>query len=436
MFQHRVPWLWAPRRSDFLIKLAVLAVMTTSGCYEGEWRYGFETPVSSTSRLIPTRDVERWELSASTVPNVLNVKATVAPRCRYALYGTTRRTDVGHFRRINGGWWSALAVVTGIVGGAGAGFGAGGWFSDMLPDTWGRPVVYAAGGVLAAGGIISCFAALGRPTKVRLSMCGILTGLGGSVIGGAYISSLPGSSMSTSSGSGGMSTTPTSLIDMTTFRTFTFAGLGLVGASIVTGIIGASWRGDMDRERTIETEAVQSWNTQMGEQSCGSAKSLAGRTATLEVTTEYLSDGVGSEGAPLKVRVAVGGQPTQAVDLRPLRKALPSCGALRVQLSPDIMYESYVEEYVPPAPPDQMTALRPGQTARRHLAAPGGDESEQPAAAAALVPALCRPRHLAGSPGRRREALPKRAGCGNDPRRRPARRRRPTRRSRPARRRR
>jgi hypothetical protein len=60
------------------------------------------------------------------------------------------------------------------------------------------------------------------------------------------------------------------------------------------------------------------------------------------------------------VRVALGGQSSQAVDLRPLRQALSSCGALRVTLNPDIMYEMYIDDYMPPIPPDQANpAARP-----------------------------------------------------------------------------
>src|SRR5262249_50550030 len=121
-----------------------------------------------------------------------------------------------------------------------------------------------------------------------------------------------------------------------------------------------TWRGYVDRERVIETESAQTWDPQTSEQPCGTNRPMAGRTATLEITSEYLTEGLASDASPLKVRIALSGQSNQAVDLRPLRQALPSCGALRVMLPPDIMYEMYTDDYVPPVPPDMISpAARP-----------------------------------------------------------------------------
>lgn len=358
MSRPQLPWMGARLRSlssiravEKLIGLAALvAVATFSGCYQGEWRLGVEVPVATTNRLVPVRDVERWELASTTVPNVVQVKASISQRCRYALYGTTRRTDVGHFKRVGGGWWTALAIATGTAGGAAGGFGVGGWMSNLYPE-WGRYAMYGAGGAVAATGLATCIATLARPTRVRLALCGIFVGLGGAVLGGAAISGLP-SATSTSATPNTSGFTP--LIDTTTFRTLALAGAGLIGASIFTGIIGGTWRDHIERERVVENESMQTWDPQTSEQACGAARPLSGRVAALEVTSEYLTDGLGSDASPLKLRVALGGQSQQSVDLRPLRAALPSCGALRVQLVPDIVYETFSDDYIPPVPPDQM----------------------------------------------------------------------------------
>lgn len=345
----------APRgvllRPYFLrVLLGVAFGATLGGCYQGEWRLGIETPVSTATRLVPTRDIERWELNPSTVANVLQVKATVSPRCRYALYGTMRRTDTGRFKRIGGGWWTALAIATGAAGGAAGGFGLGGWVSNLYPE-WGRYAMFGAGGAVVAGGLASCVAALVSPSKLRFAMCGILVGFGGAVLGGAGISGLAGAG-STSSSPTNPGFTP--LIDVNTFRTLAFTGAGLVGGSIFSGIISGSWRGYIDRERSVDIESAQSWDAQTSEQPCATNRPMAGRTAALEVTSEYLTEGLGSDASPIKIRIALGGQSSQTVDLRPLRQALSSCGALHVQLAPDIMYEMYVDDYMPPVPPDQI----------------------------------------------------------------------------------
>lgn len=360
MSQHGVSHFGALLRSyslKALLAVIVLSTMaTTSGCYQGEWRLGIETPIATASRLHPTRDIERWELVPSTVPHVLTVKASVNPRCRYVLYGTTRRTDTGQFKRIGNGWWTALAIATGTAGGAAGGFGVGGWFSLLYPD-WGRYAMFGAGAGVATGGMASCIAALVRPTKVRFAMCGILVGLGGSILAGAGIAGVPGAD-SKGAVPGAPGFVP--LIDVNLFRTLALTGAGLAGGAIFSGLIAGTWRGYIDRERTIDNETAQNWDSQTGEQSCGTSRPMAGRTAALDITSEYLTEGVGSDATPLKVRVALGGASSQAVDLRPLRTALASCGALRVTLNPDIMYEMYIEDYMPPIPPDQANpAARP-----------------------------------------------------------------------------
>lgn len=357
MSRLEMSWMGAQLRSLSSIRVgsrvglvSVVALASLSGCYQGEWRLGVEVPVATTNRLVPVRDVERWELSSTSVPNVVQVRASISQRCRYALYGTTRRTDVGHFKRVGGGWWTALAIATGTAGGAAGGFGVGGWMSNLYPE-WGRYAMYGAGGAVAATGLATCIATLARPSRVRLALCGIFVGLGGAVLAGAAMSALPSP---TSTGATPSSPGFTPLIDTTTFRTLAIAGAGLVGGSIFSGIIGGTWRGHIERERTIENESIQTWDPQTSEQACGAAQPLAGRVAALEVTSEYLTDGLGSDASPLKLRVALGGQTSQSVDLRPLRAALPSCGALRVQLVPDIVYETFSDDYIPPVPPDQM----------------------------------------------------------------------------------
>jgi hypothetical protein len=357
MSQHRLSRHGALLRSISLKALLALCVaLSASGCYQGAWRLGIETPVSTASRLIPTRDIERWELVPSTVPHVLSVKASVNPRCRYALFGSTQRVDTGQFRRVGGGWWSLLAIASGTAGGAAGGFGAAGWFSNLYPD-WGRYAMMGAGAGVATGGLASCIAALVRPTKVRFAMCGILLGLGGSMLAGAGISSVPASD-SKGAAPGAPGFVP--LISTDLFQTLALTGASLAGAAIFSGIIAGTWRGHIDRERVVENETAQSWDSQTSEQPCGTARPMSGRTVALDITSEYLTEGVGSDQTPLKVRVALGGQSTQTVDLRPLRQALHSCGALRVTLNPDIMYETYIDEYVPPVPPDQINpASRP-----------------------------------------------------------------------------
>src|SRR5262249_993915 len=154
--------------------------------------------------------------------HVVQVKASVVPRCRYVLYGTTRRVDTGRFKRTGGGWWSALAILTGAAGGAAGGFGVGGWFSELYPD-WGRYPMHGGGAGLAAGGLAACIATIVRPTKLRFAMCGILVGLGGSILAGAGLSGVPGPD---SKGSLPTDKGFVPLIDVNTFRTLALAGAG------------------------------------------------------------------------------------------------------------------------------------------------------------------------------------------------------------------
>ena len=342
------------RRHAPLRCLAVtICLGALSGCYQGEWRLGVEVPVASTTRLMPTRDIERWELQQSMTPNVVQIKGTVTPRCRYVLFGTSRRTDTGQFKRVGSGYWSALSIVTGTAGGALGGFGASGWLSQQFPD-WGRYAMYGAGGALAAGGLASCIASIARPTKLRLALCGIMVGLGGSVVLGAVLSNYP-------NGSTGGSTTSmagATLFDTKTFQQMAIAGAALVGVSIISGMISASWRDFLDRERTVEIENAQTWDPQTSEQNCGGHRSIAGKVASLEVTADNLTEGLGSEASPMRMRVAMTGQSVQAVDLRGLRNAIPSCGDLHVRISPEIMYEEYaVDDYMPSLMPGEATSV-------------------------------------------------------------------------------
>ena len=88
------------------------------GCYQGEWRIGPEVAVGSQARLLPTRDVERWELEPTVTSYVVRVKGDLTQRCRTAQFGTSRRTDTGRFQRTGGKIWSGVAIGTGVVGGA------------------------------------------------------------------------------------------------------------------------------------------------------------------------------------------------------------------------------------------------------------------------------------------------------------------------------
>lgn len=330
------------------LTLGLALPLLGSGCYQGEWRIGPEVPVATTSRLLPTRSIETWELLQTQTPYVIQIKGTSTPRCKYALYGKARRIDTGKFRRRGGFVWRSIAITLGVVGGAAAGFGGGGYVSNLSP-TIGRPVMYGVGGGLAVGGLASCFTALARPSKLRYALCGILTGLGAAVAGGALVSSLtvPGS-VTTSNALG------TPLLDPSLLQTMMFAGGGALGGSIVTGIVGNLWRGYEDRVRAVDVNNAALWDAQQSEATCGQVTALYGRAVGLDIVAENAQTGPGSEAMPLKMRVALSGQSTQPVDMRALRQALPSCGALRVQLSPEVVYEEFAEDYTPPVTPEQI----------------------------------------------------------------------------------
>ncbi len=342
----------------FWLALTACWALMATGCYQGEWRLGPEIPLSSSTRLMPTRDIERWELSQSMTPNVVQVKGSVTQRCRFVQYGTSRRTDTGQFRRVGSAYWTAGSIVLGAAGGALAGMGAAGWLSQLFGfkanaakfDPTTQYALYGAGGAVAAGGLVSCISSITSPTKIRLALCGILVGFGGSVLIGSALSDYP-------TGSVPMTTNPP-LLDQTTFRSLALAGASLVGIALFTGIISASWRGMIDRERVVETENAQIWDPQSGEQNCGGQRSISGRAGNLEISAQNLSEGLGSDSSPLRVRVAMTGQAVQAIDLRGLRSALPSCGSLLVRLVPDILYEdSPGDDFTPSLLPSEMNAI-------------------------------------------------------------------------------
>lgn len=334
-----------------------------SGCYQGEWRRGTEVPISATTRLMTVRTVETWELSQPGGGYVLQLKGSTMPRCRHALYGKTSRTDTGTFERLGGNWWKGAAVLTGIAGGAGLGVGLGGWIS-LLDTKYGPPITYAAGGAIAAGGLASCLASISHGSKARYAFCGILTGFGASLLAGGALSTLPGSSSTTTTpigGTTGTTATPSSsLIDLPTFQTITMAGGGLIGVSILTGIIGNSWQGNEDRVRTETSSSTVMWDDQQPEQACNAPASLIARSAMLNIVVENIASGPGSEERPLKVRVQLVGPGPQMVDLRSIRQALPSCGVLTVKVVPDVAYPAFQEDYTPLVSPDLLgQAVRP-----------------------------------------------------------------------------
>src|SRR5262245_59076645 len=119
-------------RAAAMRALALLLTIGTTSCFEGEWRTGVEVPLASTGKLLPSRDIERWELQPTVTPYVIQVKGTQLSRCRNALSGTTRRVDTGKFKRVGGGYWTALAITAGAVGGFGAGFGGAGYVAQAF----------------------------------------------------------------------------------------------------------------------------------------------------------------------------------------------------------------------------------------------------------------------------------------------------------------
>ena len=90
--------------------------------------------------------------------------------------------------------------------------------------------MYGAGGALAAGGLASCIASIARPTKLRLALCGIMVGLGGSVVMGAVLSNYPNGS----TGTGTSTMAGATLFDTKTFQQMAIAGAALVGVSIIS----------------------------------------------------------------------------------------------------------------------------------------------------------------------------------------------------------
>jgi hypothetical protein len=342
-------------RAGGLTSLGIASTLFWTGCYQGEWRQGIEVPISATARLKTVRTVETWELSEPGNGYVLSVKGSTTPRCRHALYGKTRRTDTGTFERLGGNWWKGAAIVTGIAGGAGVGIGAGGWIAQLDPKI-GPPITYAAGGAIAAGGLASCLASISYGSKARYVFCGILTGLGASILAGGALSTLPGTSSTTTPTVGGTSSSTSSastpLITTPTFQTIAFAGGGLVGASILTGIIGHAWQGTEDRVRTVDSASSSIWDDQQPESACNAPSTLVARSAVLLIVADNVTSGPGSEERPLKVRVQPVGPGAQMVDLRWVRQALPHCGVLRVKLSPDVNYPPYSEDYTPVVSPE------------------------------------------------------------------------------------
>lgn len=341
----------AQRSSSRLIRrlaALTLAASLASGCYQGEWRAGAEVPVATTSRLLPTRSIETWELLHTQTPYVIQIKGTLTPRCRHALYGRARRVDTGKFERVGGGFWKTIAIGLGALGGAAAGFGGAGYVSDLQPAL-GRPILYGVGGAMIAGGLAACFTALARPAKLRYAMCGIFTGLGASVVGGALVSGLQAPGTVTTANPMG-----TPLLDMSFLQTLMFAGGGAIVGSIATGLVGNLWSGYEDRVRTVDVNNAALWDAQQSETTCGNVTALYGRTVGLDIIAENVQTGPGSEATPLKMRVALSSQSTQPVDLRALRQALPSCGMLRVQLNPEVVYEEFTPDYTPPVTPDQI----------------------------------------------------------------------------------
>lgn len=316
--------------SRSLLPWAMLAVLST-GCYRGEWKLGNEVPVSSMARLMPVRDIERWEMVQSMTPHVLQIKGTLTQRCRYVKYGLSRRNDTGTFRRTGSGYWVALAVLTGTIGGAAAGYSLGALL-PTLNEQWGPAVTYAGSGALIAGGLVSCVSTIFNFTKPRMALCGTLTGFGGAMLAGALTWKTFTDRLQLSPQSA--STVQSAML---------YGGASLVGVSFLSGLVSSAWRGEAERERTVDVVNQPVWDPQSGEQNCGAQIPISGRSAVLEITAEKLTDGLGSEAAPLRHRVAMAGKSVQTLDLRALRNAIPSCGALQLKLVPDFPYE---------APPD------------------------------------------------------------------------------------
>ena len=300
------------------------------GCYQGEWRIGPAVAVGSQKRVLPTRDVERWELDQTVTPFVVRVRGDLTQRCRGARFGTTRRTDTGRFRRTGGNIWTGVAIGTGAAGGALTLAGGAGWIARDSSAA-GKPAMYTVGGAFAAGGIVSCALAIQQPSRARGVLCGTLLGAGLSIVGGTLLNQFVWSGQP-----------EPGTVDP--LRSMVFGGGALLGVSLATGIVGALWRGDTERTRVIEESNGSLWDQQETEAVCGPARPMIGRSGTLEVSAERAAEGPGSEAEPLRVPVVLGDEGTAAIDLRPLRQTLAECGVLRVRLTPDTLYDQFVDD--------------------------------------------------------------------------------------------
>lgn len=343
---------------------AGLACTLLAGCYQGDWKIGLEVPVGTRERLLATRDVERWELEQTPTPFVVRLRADLSPRCRSARFGSTRRTDVGRFRRTGGQYWRGAAIATGILGGVGVLTGGSGWLSRSAGGQ--TPLaMYTVGGLVGAGGIVSCILAIQKSSPARWALCGSMLGTGAALALGAGLSQI--------GGGGPDPMDPTKqlpLIGTNVFQGMTYGGAAALGVAGAFGITAALWKGETERTRVIESPQASLWDRQQGEQTCGPARPLIGRTATLEISAERAAEGAGSEAEPLKLRVAVGEEGVATVDLRPLRQSLPSCGVLRISANPDTLYEQFNEDYLPQQTPQQ--ALPLGRPIHGRILPPGG----------------------------------------------------------------
>lgn len=328
--------------------LLVCAALSTvgTGCYKGEWKLGPDIPVGTKHQLLPTRDVETWQVEPTVAPYVVRVHAALQPRCRAARYGSSRRSDVGTFRREGAGAWRAASIATSIAGATVGLAGASGWLAQS--SQYGAPAMYAVGGLLSAGGLVNCILAAKYHTKVRYALCGSLLGSGVSLIGGVALSQ-------TALSPPALPTPPPA----PALQYMTYAGAATLGAGALLALPALLWKGETHRTRVVEQPNKALWDTTQPETTCGSERPLVGRTATLELIAERAPDGPGSEADPLKLRVALTDEGSATVDLRPLRQGLADCGVVRVQLSPDTLYDQFAEDWVPTTPPQADQVGRP-----------------------------------------------------------------------------
>ncbi len=332
----------APRDATCALAM-VFFVLGGPGCYQGDWRIGAEVPIGTTSRLLPTRDIERWELEPTVTPYVVRLNADLRPRCRNARFGSSRRTDTGVFKRTGGGYWAAAAITSGGLAGIAGIAGGSGWIArDGGP--YAPPALYAVGGLIAVGGLVTCvLAAKQGSTTTRKVLCGVLSGAGVSMLAGTVLQQE-------------LFPKPPTAGETDVLKTLTFAGAGTLGVALGTGIVAGLWRGQTERTQVVDKPDDSLWDRQQGEVTCGPPKPLVGRTATLEIFAERAPEGPGSEAEPLKLKVAVNEEGKVPVDLRPLRTALQDCGVLRVQVDPDTIYEQFLDDFTPAAKPDPGSA--------------------------------------------------------------------------------